>query len=826
MGQPFRSAVVTGATPTSTGTVDITSPGFGTPKAIIVQLAYAVSDETSTPGWGTSWGVSDGTNSYCFGSASPNNITGPFRLTAFRDGDVAYLPDVATLASVAVAQFDSWITDGVRLNFSSVLPAGVVYTVTLIGGDDLQVVALRDAINGGSGTTKVVTVGFEPDVIIGAAWISSAALYNWAIASYGVAVRDRSSFQYGCVSLASESGQSPSDVVGEHRQDAFITLMGGSGDYRLTALSPTSTGFTLRHSTGGATANAGFAGLVMNVGSNVEAILQPTAQLPGASTTQVQTWPGHRSGLLYYLGTRITGNNFTTLSPGDAAVSAGVWGRFNGVQRSTGVGERDNSTPRSITRSVASASVIHLLEPDPSPAPITVDISAVTSTGHSLTTNANAGSQRYVALSISEFEHEATGAGLFPLATASGTGGTPPVEGDGAGLFPRATGASDAELEFRAAGDALFAMPEGIAAGSLVVVASGAGTLLSPLAAATGELEFRADSAGSFSSAAGAATGALEFRASTAGSLPALDAEGVAVTSFDGTVSGVLSSPLAAATGELEFRSSAAGSLPLPAAAGTSDSTYTAAGAGSLPPPSGAGSARLEFRGTVPGFLPLANGAATGTVQAPAGTGSGTLPRPDGSGSAALTFTGAVSGLFGPPSGSGDGDLEQTGTSSADFPLPQIDAAGSQEFRGAAVTSLSLLVAAATGKLEFRGDVDQSFPVPLGDGAGAAESAGSGAGTFPLPDAEAEAELEFRTVADGTFPRPVAFGTDVEPAGCSAALLGSWAIPADLAGSWAQVATLSGSHVSTSLLLGSRDALDDKLTGRYDAVATLEGRKC
>lgn len=831
MAQPFRSRIVSGLTPTSTGTVDVTSPGFGTPKAIIILVNWAIAADTQFPGGGYSWGVTDGTTQYAVGAALPNGTAGAFRATAHRNTECGYLPKVDTLNDAIAIQFDSWITDGVRLNFTNVFTFGVSYRVILLGGDDLSAEVVQASVSGGTGNTASVSTSFEPDVVLASFFVTTGAVYNWGAMSLGVAVNDGAgAFDQACISLASESGQNPSDVVEEKRSDCFITLTGGSGDYRLEAQSPTGSGFTIEQTTGGAMANAGFFGLALNLGSNVEAKIQTDDALPTGAASATQSWANHRSGLLYYLATRQTADNSTSTTPGDAASCVGLWAREEGTPESasTSIGERDN-VATSLSRTTHSDDLLRIVDPNTSPSQVVVTVTDSGSSSHEITTNANAAGEHFCAVSISEFEHTATGTGDFALLTGTGSGDLE-FRGDEDGDFVLPAAAANGDLEFRATGAPEFSLPTATGDADLEFRQDPRGfapTFVLPIADSDVDQEFRATGTGTFPlleaagtgqdkvSATGAgtlpltvvsATALQEFRATGATTLPLLSGTGSGDLQFAATGATTPLLPEATGDADLEFRSSATGAFPLAQGSASGAAQHIATADGTLPLPEGDGTALLEFRGTIPGLLPLATGAATGTVTAPAGTGAGTFPLPEAAASGSQEFRASGTTHFALPIVVALGNQEAVGQSTADFPLPLAQGVAEQQFRA---TSNSVL----------------PFVDVEGSGTAFDGNTGVASGSLPLAFISASVLLEFRSIGSGLFSLPTAEGTNIALLGCDTFLDASSSVVIALSGSSSMVDDLQGSsNTLCSLQASSNRVLT--LIGSVDTVVDLQGSHC
>lgn len=152
--------------PTSNGTADYTISGFGTPKAVMVHASYAASNATARDQAKYSVGYTDGTRQRVMGFASEHNLS-VGRSRFWSDNDkILQLVQASGSTTLWLANFDSWITDGVRLNFTSTESTAIYLTVTFFTGSDVSVYA-GDFTNNTTqdATTTVTSPGFTPDLL-------------------------------------------------------------------------------------------------------------------------------------------------------------------------------------------------------------------------------------------------------------------------------------------------------------------------------------------------------------------------------------------------------------------------------------------------------------------------------------------------------------------------------------------------------------------------------------------------------------------------------------------------------------------------------------
>jgi len=154
--------------PNATGNIDYTIPGFGTPKAVLFLIPHDIeffpnSYENDFDSQ-FQMGASDGIRQWsCLGTSKDGNIQ-----TATNSeirNDVCIDDHFAgSSASRNEASFVSWITDGVRVNFTNATD-DTYFIMILIGGD---VTARADYHNVGAtiGTLyNYTSMGFEPDLL-------------------------------------------------------------------------------------------------------------------------------------------------------------------------------------------------------------------------------------------------------------------------------------------------------------------------------------------------------------------------------------------------------------------------------------------------------------------------------------------------------------------------------------------------------------------------------------------------------------------------------------------------------------------------------------
>lgn len=152
---------------TSTGTQDITIPGFGTAKAVRFKCSVATVDGTAASHLNMSYGAATGaSNEWCL-SLNSEDGQGTSDTQATTDSDrVVRINTAGGPAIDGDAEFTAFVTDGVRINWLTAPSAAWLLEVTLYGGTDLSVhasnVTLGDSVDN---VVDVTAPGFEPDIV-------------------------------------------------------------------------------------------------------------------------------------------------------------------------------------------------------------------------------------------------------------------------------------------------------------------------------------------------------------------------------------------------------------------------------------------------------------------------------------------------------------------------------------------------------------------------------------------------------------------------------------------------------------------------------------
>jgi len=159
---------------TVTGTQDITTPDLGglTPKAAMFITSAGITDGTARVDGGMSVGFTDGTVTGAAGTRADDalgtaNTQRGSALTEGTDEDSCVMLVSPTSNALEFrAEFDSWLTDGIRIDV--IVAPSVAYLVTVVffaGSDltvDVDVVTIGNTVDN---ETDVTAPGFEPDLV-------------------------------------------------------------------------------------------------------------------------------------------------------------------------------------------------------------------------------------------------------------------------------------------------------------------------------------------------------------------------------------------------------------------------------------------------------------------------------------------------------------------------------------------------------------------------------------------------------------------------------------------------------------------------------------
>ena len=140
---PVTVAITRVACSTSGGTQDITTTDLGglTPKAAIFILSSATADGTAANHAQMSIGATDGTSQWATTSIIRNGQTTSDVYSRSSNTRVFQILNTTTGALSGDAEFSSWLTNGIRINWTDSIGTAFLFTVVFFAGSDLSVKA-------------------------------------------------------------------------------------------------------------------------------------------------------------------------------------------------------------------------------------------------------------------------------------------------------------------------------------------------------------------------------------------------------------------------------------------------------------------------------------------------------------------------------------------------------------------------------------------------------------------------------------------------------------------------------------------------------------
>lgn len=212
------------STATAGNTQDVTISGFGTPKAVIFLLSSATVDDTITANAYLGVGFTDGTGNNCTAARAQDNSGTTITARGNNNAACISVPNSGGTAYEYAFSFNSWITDGLRLDIDTQSTNAYLITCIFIGGSDISNVHVgsKDDLGNGTSAVDINTVGFEPDIVFVTA--SGDTDYNagtQAMISFGCGLNDGVDTQR-IVGYGSNTGSGAPLVCGYLGNDSII----------------------------------------------------------------------------------------------------------------------------------------------------------------------------------------------------------------------------------------------------------------------------------------------------------------------------------------------------------------------------------------------------------------------------------------------------------------------------------------------------------------------------------------------------------------------------------------------------------------------------
>jgi hypothetical protein len=306
-------ATVRVAANTSTGTQDITTTDLGglTPKAVLLIATRGVTDGTAVDGAGWYMGASDGTNEWTQGyeeqhaQATMNSEyeqdTTANRILTIYDGTAADVVD-------ATANFDSFISNGVRIDWTNAPASAFLVTAIFFAGTDLTAnVGTADLGNLADAAIDITTVGLEADIVItaltedtsaqGSGW-SMGFIHNdraGAVTQRSVTHTQRDAFGTSQVGVQMRDGECVAKLISSSQA---IDWYGAAGSFD-------SSGFTVQLGNARSPNNTNISWVALRLGASpVVSAKVYTYSTPTGTGSNTDTGPNFTPQAVFYIPNR------------------------------------------------------------------------------------------------------------------------------------------------------------------------------------------------------------------------------------------------------------------------------------------------------------------------------------------------------------------------------------------------------------------------------------------------------------------------------------------------------------------------------------------
>jgi hypothetical protein len=309
-----RAALVNAASPGTTGTQDFTHPelgdlpGGGGQGFVIAFCSTSATDETEQSGFSVSRGFSDGTNDRCAQWNARTASVGS--QTRSRCSDDLIMVMSSTGSVLGRASFDSWISNGARIDWTNATSAAHVFLL-IVTGTDMETFVGDETGNATEDSSVTITgLADEPDDVF---FLSSNDIpfddttQTTGCGSFGVA-HNGASVEQAAIAHGATHGVTPEEPLtwmSEQRVAKILRSNSASdSEAELEVTAFTSDGFTV--TTRNDSEAIEFAYLAVTWGdSDVETALELRA-IPTSTGEETLSSPGFKPQLALFCGSAIT----------------------------------------------------------------------------------------------------------------------------------------------------------------------------------------------------------------------------------------------------------------------------------------------------------------------------------------------------------------------------------------------------------------------------------------------------------------------------------------------------------------------------------------
>lgn len=269
---------------TTAGTQDITDASIGTCKFALAWMSNATALDTNTAGANESYGLYDGSNVYNQ-TMHAADVTSPS--SAYWCSSTSnFLGVTSTGGLYAAAATVSFITNGIRLNWSTAPASGMIITVLLLSGADIEASVCTGAFTSSSAAENIALtypkLSAPADTLI---CLSAHVAVGTGSGTprFSLGFFDRASGAYACSAIRVVGTQNPTQSGHGQFTDCIAALLGSapftSQLYKVTVGSFTASGFTMSSSAAAGTAVMAFAALrfIGNKATYVGTAVLPTS---------------------------------------------------------------------------------------------------------------------------------------------------------------------------------------------------------------------------------------------------------------------------------------------------------------------------------------------------------------------------------------------------------------------------------------------------------------------------------------------------------------------------------------------------------------------